>query len=92
MMIDWLSIETPARESREARKTRKELNTMRSKEWINKLKVEFVGRKVLYEGKVYTIADVDYNGLIHINKASQFNNTTAVYEPHEARKALIVEN
>ena len=59
------------------------------KDWIKSLKSEFLGKKVSYQGKVYTIADVDYNGIIHIDKPTEYTETTAVYEPHEARKALI---
>ena len=62
---------------------------MAYRDWIEQLKNEFVGKQVMYEGKVYTIIKVDYNGIIHINKPSAHNETTAVYEPHEARKALV---
>ena len=57
--------------------------------WVRTLENEFVGKKVQYEGKIYTIVKVDYNGLIHIDKPSRYNTTTAVYEPHEARKNLV---
>lgn len=62
---------------------------MAYRDYIEKLKKEFIGRHVSYEGKSYTIANVDYNGIIHIDKPSEYNDTTAVYEPYEARKALI---
>ena len=62
---------------------------MTYRDYIEKLRSEFVGRKVMYDGNVYTIATVDYNGIIHIDKPSQHNETTAVYDVHEARKALI---
>ena len=61
------------------------------KEYIEDLKTEFLGKKVTYQGNVYTIADVDYNGVILIDKPARFTPTTAVYMPHEARKALIEE-
>lgn len=64
---------------------------MKYKDWINALEDEFVGKKVKYEGDVYRIEKVDYNGFIHINKASEHNNTTAVYEPHQARQFLVQE-
>ena len=62
---------------------------MMYRDYIEKLRAEFVGKKVKYGGNVYSIAMVDYNGIIHINKPSQYNKTTAVYDPHEARKALV---
>ncbi len=62
---------------------------MAYRDYIEALRNEFVGKHVMYEGKVYTIAMVDYNGIIHIDKPSQYNKTTAVYGPCEARKALI---
>ena len=62
---------------------------MAYRDYIESLRSEFVGKRIMYEGKVYTIAMVDYNGIIHIDKPSQHNETTAVYEAYEARKALI---
>lgn len=35
-------------------------------------------KKYEYEGEVYTIVDVDYNGAILIDKKSEFYDTTAV--------------
>lgn len=61
------------------------------KAYIEALKAEFIGKPVMYEGKRYTITDVDYNGMILIDKPAEYTWTTAVYEPHEARKALINE-
>ena len=57
--------------------------------WVKTLANEFVGKKVQYEGKIYTIVKVDSNGLIHIDKPSMYNTTTAVYEPCQARKNLV---
>ena len=59
------------------------------KQYIESLQAEFIGKKVMYDGKPYTVALVDYNGIIHINKPTAYNKTTAVYEPHEARKYLM---
>jgi hypothetical protein len=59
------------------------------RDYIEKLRSEFVGKRIMYEGKCYTVAMVDYNGIIHIDKPTEHNKTTAVYEPCEARKALI---
>ncbi len=62
---------------------------MTYKEWIKSLEAEFIGKKITYQGIVYNVAKVDYNGIIHIDKPSSYNTTTAVYEPHEARKMLV---
>lgn len=62
---------------------------MAYKDYIDKLRSEFAGRSVVYEWKVYAVAMVDYNGVIHIDKPSQYNETTAVYDVYEARKALV---
>lgn len=62
---------------------------MQYKDWIKSLEAEFVGKRIKYDGNTYTVAKVDYNGIIHINKQSEHNETTAVYLPHEARKALV---
>lgn len=59
------------------------------KDYIESLKVELGGKKVMYDGKPYTIALVDYNGIVHIDKPSAYNKTTAVYNPYEARKNLV---
>ena len=59
------------------------------KERIEALRTEFVGKKVKYEGKEYTIAAVDYNGIIHIDKPAKHTATTAVYEAYEARANLL---
>lgn len=59
------------------------------KDRIEALRSEFIGKKVKYEDKIYTIVDVDYNGIIHINKPARFTSTTAVYESYEARKNLV---
>ena len=58
-------------------------------DYIEKLRTEFIGKRVMYDGNIYTITLVDYNGIIHINKPTKHNNTTAVYEPYEARQALV---
>lgn len=62
---------------------------MAYRNYIERLRAEFVGRHVVYEGRRYTVAKVDYNGIIHIDKPSKHNPTTAVYEEHEARRALV---
>ena len=51
---------------------------MTYREYINNMKKEWNGRKVMYQGQEYTVIDVDYNGALLINKKSQFNDTTAI--------------
>ena len=51
---------------------------MTYKEYIKKLKNEWIGKKVKYEGEIYKVVDVDYNGMLLINKKARFSNTTAV--------------
>ena len=48
------------------------------KDWIAEKKKEWVGKKVTYEEKQYTVVDVDYNGALLIDKLAQFTDTTAV--------------
>lgn len=61
------------------------------KDYIEKLKKEWIGKRVDFAGKVYNIVDVDYNGIIHIDRPSKFNKTCAVYSPHEARQHMVKE-
>lgn len=48
------------------------------KDWIAEKRKEWVGKKVTYEGKQYTVVDVDHNGALLIDKPAQFTDTTAV--------------
>ena len=48
------------------------------KDWIAQQRKEWVGKKVTYEEKQYTVVDVDYNGALLIDKPAQFTDTTAV--------------
>lgn len=59
------------------------------KDHIEKLNSEWTGKKVMYEGNVYNVAFVDYNGIIHIDRPTEHNQTMAVYEPYEAKKVLV---
>lgn len=59
------------------------------KNHIEKLKNKYIGKKVYYNGKIYNIVNVDYNGIIHIDLKSAYNDTTAVYTSYEADKSLI---
>lgn len=41
---------------------------------------KWVTKKVIYEGKEYTVVDVDYNGGLLIDKRNRYNDTTSVPE------------
>ena len=58
------------------------------REYIEELKEKYIGKTVRYEGKTHKIVDVDYNGAIHIDRPGRFTETTAVFWPHEADKAI----
>lgn len=51
---------------------------MTYKEWIESMRQEWSGARVLYEGKEYTVTGVDYNGGLLIDKPARFTDTTAV--------------
>lgn len=59
------------------------------KQYIEDLKEEFIGKYVMYNKGIYQIVMVDYNGIIHIDKPTERNKTTAVYEAAEARNKLV---
>lgn len=48
------------------------------KDFISKRKSEWVGKKVVYENQQFTVVDVDYNGMLLIDKKARFTDTTAV--------------
>lgn len=58
------------------------------REFIDSLKKEYIGKEVIYENKRYHIVDVDYNGMLLIDKKTQFTDTTAV-ERHMVRGATV---
>ena len=60
-------------------------------EHIKDLKTKWIGKQVEFENKVYNIVDVDYNGILHIDRETEHNKTMAVYEPWEARQHLVEE-
>ena len=62
------------------------------KDYIYALKKDYVGKKVLVDGKQYTIVDVDYNGILHIDKPSEHNKTTAMFSAADVQKFIIKED
>ena len=52
------------------------------REWIGKLKAEWIGKEVIYENNKYKVVDIDYNGLLLINKKAKHTETTAVATHH----------
>lgn len=53
---------------------------MTYKEYIESKKRKWIGKNVKYEDKIYKVVDVDYNGILLINKKARFTDTTAVSE------------
>lgn len=59
-------------------------------EHVESLAKKYVGVAVRYDGKIYKIVKMDFNGVMHINKSSEHNKTTAVFANElEAEKAMI---
>lgn len=48
------------------------------KDHIAQLRVEWNGRKVIYQGEQHTVVDVDYNGALLIDRETMYNKTTAI--------------
>lgn len=51
---------------------------MTYREYINGLRAEWKGRTVIYNGERHKVIDVDYNGMLLIDKPAQYTETTAV--------------
>ena len=51
---------------------------MAYKDFIESMKREWVGRTVKFDGKEYTVKDVDYNGALMIDKPARYTELTAV--------------
>ena len=51
---------------------------MTYREMIETMRLEWTGARVFFEGKEYTVVDVDYNGALLIDKPARFTDTTAV--------------
>lgn len=54
------------------------------REWIESLKKKWIGKKVTYQDKTYKVIDVDYNGMLLIDKVAMHTDTTAV-APHHVK-------
>lgn len=57
---------------------KQEESRMTYKEYNEVERRKFSGKAVKYCGEVHTVADVDYNGQLLIDKPAQFTETTAV--------------
>lgn len=56
------------------------------REYIDKLRNEWVGKIVMYENKKYTVVDVDYNGTLLIDKKARFTDTTVAVNLFEVNE------
>lgn len=52
--------------------------TITYREYIDAKRDIWKGKKVMFEGSTYTVVDVDYNGMLLIDKKARFTDTTAV--------------
>lgn len=48
------------------------------KEYIEKLKTQWIGKEVVFENEKHKVVDVDYNGSLLIDKKARMTDTTAV--------------
>ena len=48
------------------------------REWVENLRRFWIGRRVKYAGEDHIVVEVDYNGMLLIDKPAQFTPTTAV--------------
>lgn len=48
------------------------------KEYIERLKSQWIGKEVVYENEKHKVVDVDYNGMLLIDKKARKTDTTAV--------------
>lgn len=57
------------------------------KEYIEKMKKEWIGKSVIFENEKYNVVDVDYNSFLLIDKKARMTKTTAV----SALKVQVIE-
>lgn len=60
-------------------------------EYIEELKADYVGKMLLYKGKLYNIVGIGYNGLILIDKPNKNSKYTPVYLSYEIDRNIISE-
>lgn len=48
------------------------------RQYIDNRREKWIGRRVMYDGEIYNVVDVDHNGALLIDKKAQFTDTTAV--------------
>lgn len=53
---------------------------MTYREYNEAFRAKWIGKKVIFDGAVYTVVDVDYNGALLIDKKARFTDTTEVSE------------
>lgn len=58
-------------------------------EHLKALKDEFLYKYIMYNGTVYTVEEIDSNGVILIDMLNEHGDYTAVYDEIEAGKHLI---
>lgn len=58
------------------RESEKDMGAYR--EWIESLKREWIGKNVKFEENNYKVVDVDYNGMLLIDKKARYTDTTAI--------------
>ncbi len=50
------------------------------KNLIKQKRVMWIGKRISYKGKEYNVVGVDYNGMLLIDRKSEFTNDTAIPE------------
>lgn len=50
------------------------------KDLIRQKREKWIGKRISYEGKEYNVIDVDYNGMLLIDKKGKFTDDTAISE------------
>ena len=63
---------------------------MTYREYIEEMKTKWIGKKVRFEGKEYTVVDVDYNGGLLINKPNYY--TESYTSPTTAIDTWMIDN
>ena len=56
----------------------RQMQTIPYSQYIQQLRDQWIGKKVMYRGWIHTVVNVDYNAMLLIDLKSRFNDTTAV--------------